>query len=186
MAEKSATHPWSGDGGDGTRQRLGAEEAAGAACGLLDELEIAVDGGFLIGKGLNHALTPGGAPGDILKALIADDDGVVDIAHGLPLEAVAGDLVEEPPDGGLGVVNLADIVQTDVPVIVLALEHMGEAAGLGVALQDQNPLFGAFCEQSGNPETADARPDDDGVVIAFRLPAAIGSSGLAHDFTSML
>jgi hypothetical protein len=74
-----------------------------------------------------------------------------------------GDLVKGfSYDGGF-VLDLADIMETDIPLVARPVKDVGVAAGNIVAFQDQHFFTGIPGEQSRGGETTDPGADDNGV-----------------------
>jgi len=134
------------------------------------------DGGGFAGEDLLQVFAEALEAGGEVEDLAVDEEAIVDAGHGLPLDLAGGDVVEGAADGGV-VLHLADVVEADVPVEAGATEGVGVAAGLVVALEDEDAFAGVEGEEDGGGEASDAGADDDGVPLVGEGGLLVGGSG---------
>ena len=72
--------------------------------------------------------------------------------------------------------ELADIMQADVPFVAGPLEDVGVASRHIVPLQNQHSPAGSFGQQCRGGERTDAGADDDDIELAAAIPRAVGMS----------
>ena len=163
---------------DRAGQRLGDLERQGGGCGLADSLEVAVDPGLLGGEPRDqHVPEVASALGQVV-GLAADDDPVVDLAHVGPLDAAVADLVDHPAGGRPGC-HVADVMDSDVPLVPGAVEHVGVAAGGVVPFEDEYLLPAVLGQHRGTGKPTDPRSDDDCLVVLGDRMTRVGLGDLS-------
>ena len=126
-------------------------------------LDVLVNSDGFAGKVIVHPIAKSVHAAHEFVFLVADNKTVIDIRHRLPLQLAVGDLVKGfSYDGGF-VLDLADIMETDIPLVARPVKDVGVAAGNIMAFQDQHFFTGIPGEQSRGSETTDPGADDNGI-----------------------
>ena len=133
-----------------------------------------------------HALAEPLATGDQIVAIVADHDRVVDLAHVGPRELAVAEVIERAAEQRVRAVDVADVVDADVPLVGRAVERVGEATGGVVALEHQHALVRVAREQAGGGEPAEPGADHDRVPapragIGDAVLLVRSTDAVAHD-----
>src|ERR1039458_8629544 len=161
-AQGGRAHEAADEGRGGGRDGFFCIVKSAEAIRGLDRGDVAVDGARFAGEGLEKGGAEAVEAGGEVEGAACDEEAVVHLGHGLPLDVAGGDVVEGATDGGVWVLDLTDVVQAYVPLVSGTAEGVGEAAGFVVALEDQDALAAVDCEQDGRGESTDAGAPADG------------------------
>src|SRR5512138_520257 len=102
----------------GTQERRNqflGKEKTGAPDAAVNGLDVLINGTSILGKVTLHALAEVIDAGVKIKRSITDDHAIVYIRHSGPLQTSITDVIEDPASLRLGILNLADIVNSDIP-----------------------------------------------------------------------
>ena len=134
-----------------------------------DVAEIAADGVGLVGVTLDEPFFVALRIGGDGERKIRIDETLEIVGHAVPVERPARQEVEqaalESPR-----LQVADVVQPDVPRGAVAAEHMRLPAALGMLLQDQHLAFADARQEARRRQPAHARPDHDRVPSLVHGP----------------
>jgi len=72
----------------------------------------------------------------------SEKDAVVHVSHVGPFELTVGEEIEEPPGGSAGMGDVADVVNTDIPLVPGPAERVRETARRIVSLENEDTLTG--------------------------------------------
>ncbi len=157
---------------DDLRHRMRREDCLERLAGGAHAVEVTIDAGRFRGKAdlqrlhqaRDRVLELDGHPGKVHT--------VVDRSHRRHRDSMRRQDVEDllrRPDMVVGVARATDVMHADVEPVAVALEGLGQATELVVALDDEHTL--AFTrERCGCGQSADAGTDDDDVPLRHDAP----------------
>ena len=129
----------------------------------MDGGEVSIDGARFGGKGRLQRVAQTRLPTHVVETQIADDDAIVDVGHGLPVEPALGEVLEQRAYRRSRFVYLPDVMEADVPFKARAMEDVSQPTGRVVTLEHQYALACRFGEQRRGAQSADARANDNRV-----------------------
>ena len=129
----------------------------------MDGGEVSIDGARFGGKGRLQFVAQTRLPTHVVETQIADDDAIVDVRHGLPVEPALGEVLEQRAYRRSRFVYLPDVMEADVPFKARSMEDVSKPTGRVVTLEHQYPLARRFGEQRRGAQSTDARANDNRV-----------------------
>ncbi len=134
-AQEGRAQETSSETGGWTRNRFFREIETAGFLGRLYGGKIAIDGARFGGEVTFQACAEALQTGWKFEAAAAHNDAIVDIGHRRPFELAAGKVVERGAQRGCRILQLADVMDADIPGVTRAIEAVGVTAGGVVALE---------------------------------------------------